>query len=63
MEEKLLDTKALAEAFQVSVPTVKRWIADGVPCMRPSPGVVRFRMSEVVEWAQKGGAQAKKAAV
>lgn len=48
----LLDTNQLAAHFQVSVPTVHRWIRDGAPCLRPSPGVVRFNLSDVLAWSR-----------
>lgn len=52
MSDKPLDMNELADWFGVSVPTVKRWVRDGVPCLRPSPGVVRFDLAEVIEWAK-----------
>lgn len=51
--EKPMDMEQLADWFGVSVPTVRNWLRDGVPCLRPSPGVVRFNLSEVVEWSKK----------
>ena len=56
MSDKFLDTEQLAERFQVSVPTVQRWIRDGVPCLRPSPGVLRFDLAYVIDWAKSGRA-------
>lgn len=52
MNEKPMDVKQLADWFQVSIPTVNRWVRDGVPCLKPSPGVVRFNLIEVIEWAK-----------
>lgn len=61
MSEKPLDINELADWFGVSVPTVKRWVRDGVPCLRPSPGIVRFDLAEVLEWAKAGKAESKAA--
>jgi phage terminase Nu1 subunit (DNA packaging protein) len=62
MSSELMDRKELAAWFKVSLPTIDRWIREGVPCMKPSPGVVRFELSEVVEWAKNGGSASSKAA-
>ncbi len=59
MSEELMDIRELAGWFKVSVPTVNRWVRDGVPCLKPSPGVVRFRLAEVIEWAKVGKAESK----
>ena len=48
----LLDTGQLAAHFNVSVPTIHRWIRDGLPCLRPSPGVVRFDLADVLAWSK-----------
>jgi len=61
VSEKPLDMNELADWFGVSIPTVKRWVRDGAPCLRPSPGVVRFDLTEVIEWCKSG--KADKAAV
>lgn len=58
---EILNRQELADHFKVSLPTVDRWIRDGVPCMKPSPGVVRFDLSEVVAWAKSGKAESKAA--
>ena len=52
MNDKLIDRNELAEYFGVSVATIDRWIRDGVPTIKPSPGIVRFDLSEVVAWAK-----------
>lgn len=53
MNDKPMDIFQLSEWFQVSVPTVHRWVRDGCPCLRPSPGVVRFHLADVVEWSKR----------
>jgi excisionase family DNA binding protein len=46
--ETLANAKAVAEHFGVTVATVYTWTRQGrIPCIRPSRGVVRFRMDEV----------------
>lgn len=61
MSNKPMDVEQLADWFQVSIPTVHRWLRDGAPCLRPSPGVVRFELDAVVEWSKSRPAE--KAAV
>lgn len=58
MSEKPMDVEQLADWFQVSIPTVHRWLRDGAPCLRPSPGVVRFDLVAVTEWAKDRPAKA-----
>ena len=58
MDNKPMDVEQLADWFQVSIPTVHRWLRDGAPCLRPSPGVVRFDISAVTEWAKSRPAKA-----
>jgi excisionase family DNA binding protein len=52
LSTKLLDRKELATHFGVSLPTVDRWIRDGIPALRPSPGVIRFDLADVIAWAK-----------
>lgn len=58
MSDKPMDVEQLADWFQVSIPTVHRWLRDGAPCLRPSPGVVRFDLASVTEWAKSRPAKA-----
>ena len=52
MQDKIVDRRELAAHFKVSIPTVDRWIRDGIPVMKPSPGVTRFDLDEVIAWAK-----------
>jgi len=47
--EGLVKKTTLADHFQVSLRTVERWVADGMPCHRFG-GSVRYRISECESW-------------
>ncbi len=50
----LLTMKDVAERFQVSVKTIKRWVKDGkLRTVRLSPRVVRFRMAEITKLEER----------
>jgi excisionase family DNA binding protein len=50
MSDDLMTTNEVAERYRVSKQTVLRWVADGMPCIRPSEGVFRFNAAAVAEW-------------
>lgn len=50
--EKLVDIEEAAQWFGVSPMTIRRWVADGMPSVRPSPKVLRFELSACTEWAR-----------
>ena len=55
MSVKCISAKQLAADLQVSRRTLDRWVRDGV-CPKPiwlSPGCVRFRESDVLEWLDR----------
>jgi excisionase family DNA binding protein len=56
MDENLMDMKQMTDLFRVSKQTIRRWIKSGMPCLRPSGGVSRFRLNDVMDWVenQKG---------
>lgn len=49
MQTELLTATELAGRLRVQVDTVRRWAREGrIPCLRPSPKVVRFELGQVV---------------
>lgn len=52
MTEPYIDIKQLAAAMGVSVATIKRWHAQGLPSETWGMRVRRYRLSEVVAWAR-----------
>jgi phage terminase Nu1 subunit (DNA packaging protein) len=40
----------LAQHFDVSLKTVERWTADGMPCLRTGGRTVRYRISDCEAW-------------
>ena len=50
----LLTTKDVADRFQVSLSTVKRWIKNGkLKTVRLSEGTVRFRLAEIIKLEER----------
>jgi phage terminase Nu1 subunit (DNA packaging protein) len=49
---ELVTRQELAEMMRISVPTVDRLRKAGMPCVRFSPGTVRFRPAEAMAWAE-----------
>lgn len=46
--EKLVTAKNIAERFGVTIDTVYSWTRQGrIPCIKPSPGTVRYDLIEV----------------
>lgn len=55
--ERYVDVRELAELMGVSVRTVKRWVAEGIPSETWGLGRTRrFLPSRAMEWAQTRGA-------
>jgi hypothetical protein len=59
--ESLLTRHELAERMRVSVATVDRLRRAGMPCVRWSPGTVRFRPMEAMAWAENRFSEEKAA--
>jgi predicted DNA-binding transcriptional regulator YafY len=51
--DELLTRQELAERMRVSVATVDRLRRLGMPCVRFSPGTVRYRAAEAMMWAER----------
>jgi hypothetical protein len=49
--DRLVTRRELAEEMRVSLATVDRLIAAGLPTRRFSPGTVRINVREAMEWA------------
>jgi hypothetical protein len=50
-EAKIAGTK-IARNLDVDPATVRRWVREGCPCYKIGPGLVRYRLSEVIAWRQ-----------
>ena len=55
---RLVDARAVAERFDVSIGTVRRWVRERrIPCRCVTPRVIRFDLAEVERAvARTGGA-------
>ena len=60
--DELLTRQELAERMRVSVATVDRLRKLGMPCVRFSPGTVRFRPVDAMRWAEDRFSQDRDAA-
>jgi excisionase family DNA binding protein len=49
--DKMLTKQELAEILKVTVPTIDRYMKDGMPYMKFATGKVRFEIEEVKKWA------------
>jgi excisionase family DNA binding protein len=47
----MLTKKELSEVLKVSIPTVERYMAKGMPYLKMGNGSVRFEIEKVKEWA------------
>ena len=47
----MLTKQELAEILKVTVPTIDRYMKDGMPYMKFATGKVRFELEEVKKWA------------
>jgi len=50
MQPKPMDIDELAALFSVSKRTVRNWMEAGMPVLRPSPKVLRFDATQVMDW-------------
>ncbi|WP_234729718.1 helix-turn-helix transcriptional regulator [Acidocella facilis] len=52
MEIQFINEKTLSEMTSVSLPTLRRWAAEGrgPTRLKIGPGRVGYRVAEVVEW-------------
>lgn len=50
MQPKPMDIAELAAHFSVSKRTVRNWMEAGMPVLHPSPKVIRFDATQVIDW-------------
>ena len=50
--EEILTPEQLAERFSVNKRTILRWVGEGCPVLRPSEKILRFRLADVIAWAE-----------
>lgn len=60
--DELVTRHELAAMMRISVATVDRLRAAGMPCVRFSPGTIRFRAMEAMRWAENRYRHDQKAA-
>ena len=49
----MLTKKEIAEYLKVSIPTIDRYMASGMPCVKLPSGTVRFEIEAVKKWIQE----------
>jgi len=60
LKKSLLKVKDLCELFGISSSTVRRWVKEGMPCVRVGTRILRFREPDVVEWVMSNKKADKK---
>ena len=50
----MISKKELAKELSVSIPTIDRYMKDGMPYHKIGKKLVRFYLNEVFEWLKKG---------
>lgn len=53
MQVEILTAQELAKKLKVSLPAVRRWTLDGMPCMRLGGRLVRFELEKALAWLQR----------
>lgn len=51
-QTELWTLEGVAKHFGVNERTVRRWIDAGCPVCRPSAGIIRFDLAEVIAWGK-----------
>jgi hypothetical protein len=52
VREPFVDQRTLAAELMVSVSTVRKWTAEGMPAHRWAKRTIRYRVSEVLAWLE-----------
>ncbi len=50
----MLNKKELAKELSVSIPTIDRYMKNGMPYHKLGKKLVRFYLEECIEWLKKG---------
>lgn len=58
-EEQLLTRNHLAHLLSVDRITIWRWEHEGLPVVRISPALPRYKYSDVIKWLKKHGKEVK----
>lgn len=56
MDMELLTMEEMKDKFKVSIPTIYKWMKNGLPYIRIKGkvrGIVRFDVQEVMEWVDQ----------
>ena len=56
----MISKKQLAIELSVSVPTIDRWLKQGMPCHKLNGRMVRFKLEECIEWLERKEQNAKR---
>ena len=53
MQSEILTAHELAKKLKVSLPAVRRWTLDGMPCRRLGGRLVRFELEKSLAWLEQ----------
>ena len=59
MSEEILTARELKDKLKVSLPAIRKWTLQGMPCKRLGGRLVRFELAAVVAWLEKRGGEAE----
>jgi excisionase family DNA binding protein len=60
MQYEMLTAEELAQKLKVSLPAVRRWTMDGMPCRRLGGRLVRFEFEKTLAWLERKNEENKK---
>ena len=53
MPEEMFTALELKDKLKVSLPAIRKWTRNGMPCRRLGGRLVRFELASVVAWLEK----------
>jgi len=53
MQSEILTANELARKLKVSLPAIRRWTLNGMPCRRLGGRLVRFELERALAWLEK----------
>ncbi len=59
-QPELVSAEAVASHFGVTIATIRRWTRERIiPCLRPTPRVIRYRLADVCAALAQGSRERK----
>lgn len=52
-QAEIMTAQELAKKLKVSLPAVRRWTLDGMPCRRLGGRLVRFELDKALNWLEQ----------